>query len=108
MPKHKVTFKPVGAVVEVDPAEYPYGSDGQPGSLLDIALSHGVEIEHACGGVGACGTCHVIIEKGMENLSQAGDDELDTAEQAIGCTPNSRLACQAVVKGDVTVQIPKT
>ena len=52
MPTYKVTFEPTGVTVEVDPALYPYTKTGLPGSLLDIALSHGVQIEHACGGVG--------------------------------------------------------
>ncbi len=107
MAKHQVTFKPAGVTVEADPAMYPYGPHGQPGSLLDIALAHGVEIEHACGGVGACGTCHVIVEEGMESLCEADEDELDTVELAPANTSNSRLACQAIVGGDVTVFLPE-
>ncbi len=103
---YKVTFLPVARTVEVDPECFPYGDHGRPGSVLDIALTHGVQIEHACGGVGACGTCHVIVEKGMENLSPAAEDELDVVENAPGNRPESRLACEAVVKGDVTVRIP--
>lgn len=107
MPNCKVTFEPAGVTVEVNPAHYPYGRHGRPGSLLDIALSHGVHIEHACGGAGACGTCHVIITAGMSNLSEPSDEELDRVDQAPGNTPDSRLACAAVVAGDVTVQIPQ-
>ena len=106
MPKHKVTFLPGNVTVEVDPAAYPYGGDGEPGSLLDIAMTHGVEIVHACGGVCACGTCHVIVDKGMEGLSEATEGELDVVDSAPGSKPNSRLACQAVVRGDVTVTVP--
>lgn len=106
MPTYKVTYEPANVTVEVDPASYPYGSHGEPGSLLDIALTHGVAIEHACGGVGVCATCHVIVEAGMENLSPPTDEELDRVDYAPGSTPESRLACQAVVKGDVTVKIP--
>ena len=103
---YKVTFQPAGTVVEADPAHFPYGHHGRPGSILDIALSHGIAIVHACGGAGACGTCHVIVLAGMANLSPAGDDELDVVERAPGVTPESRLACLAVVKGDVTVKVP--
>jgi len=106
MGKHKVTFEPAGVTVEADEAEYPYGRTGQPGSLLDIALSHGVQFEHACGGVGICGTCHVVVEKGMENLSEADDDECDRLGEVPGSGLHSRLACQAVVHGEVTVRIP--
>jgi len=106
MAKYAVTFKPTGVTVTVDPELYPYGRAGLPGSLLDIALHHGVQIEHACGGVGVCGTCHVIVEEGMENLSQPSDDECDRVEEVPGCTLRSRLACRAIVHGDVTVTIP--
>jgi len=106
MAAHKITFLPMSVTVEADPARYPYGPHGKPGSLLDIALAHGVAIEHTCGGVGACSTCHVIVRAGMANLSPADDEELDRVELAPGCTLNSRLACQAVVAGDVTVEAP--
>jgi len=106
MPTYSVIFNPGGVTVRADPGSYPYGEYGKPGSLLDIALAHGVDIGHACGGTGVCGTCHVIVQEGMENLSEADDDECDRVEAIPGSTLNSRLACQAVVKGDVTVTIP--
>ena len=106
MPKYNVTFEPMGVTVQVDSDRYPFGHNGRAGSLLDIALHHGVELEHSCGGVGACSTCHVIVSRGMENLSPPSDEELDRVELAPGNTVNSRLACQAVVHGDVTVTVP--
>ena len=106
MAKHKVTFLPMNVTVEVDDAEYPLADHGRPGSLLDIALAKGIHLEHNCGGSCACTTCHVIVESGDDNLSEASDDELDRLDQAPGLTLHSRLACQAVVKGDVKVRIP--
>ena len=106
MAKYTVTFQPLGKTIVVDPAEFPYGRHGAPGSVLDIALSNDILIEHACGGIGACATCHVIVRQGMANVSDPTDDELDQVDLAPGCTPNSRLACLAVVAGDVTVEIP--
>jgi len=106
MAKHKVTFLPAGKTLDVDPSAAAYGGHGDRGSLLDIALAGGVEIEYACGGVGACGTCHVIVQAGRENLSPPTDEELDLVELAPGHTPESRLACKAVVRGDVTVRVP--
>jgi 2Fe-2S ferredoxin len=104
--KYNVTFLPIGKTVQVDPAGFPLGRHGQPGSLLDIALANDIHIEHACGGVGICGTCHVIVNSGMDKLSAADDSELDVVDQVPGSTLQSRLACQAVVAGDVTVTIP--
>jgi 2Fe-2S ferredoxin len=84
----------------------PYSEHGLRGSLLDIALNHGVHLEHACGGVCACTTCHVVVKSGDANLSEAEDDELDRLDMAPALTLHSRLGCQAVVKGDVVVEIP--
>jgi ferredoxin, 2Fe-2S len=46
------------------------------------------------------------VKSGEENLSEADDDELDRVEQAAGFELRSRLGCQAIVKGDVVVEIP--
>jgi 2Fe-2S ferredoxin len=106
MARHKVTFQPAGLTVEVDPDSSPHGKHGRPGSLLDIALANGVAVEHACGGVGVCGTCHVGITAGADNLSPPSDDELDILDAVPAHTLHTRLACQAVVTGDVTVTVP--
>jgi 2Fe-2S ferredoxin len=81
--------------------------DVRPGiTILDAALDNGIAIDHNCGGNCACSTCHVIIEEGMENLSEMRDDEGDMLDTATGLTLQSRLSCQAQVKGDVKVRIP--
>jgi 2Fe-2S ferredoxin len=91
---------------EVDLAALPYQHHGLPASLLDVALNRGVPIEHACGGNCACTTCHVIVRSGAENLSELEEAEADRLDAAWEVTPQSRLACQAVVKGDVECEIP--
>ncbi|MEW6775677.1 MAG: 2Fe-2S iron-sulfur cluster-binding protein [Bdellovibrionota bacterium] len=107
--KYRITFLPENRTIEVDPAQVPYGRDGEPGSILDIALSHGVEIDHACGGVCACSTCHVLVKKGLSSIPEPSDAELDQLDNAPGNTVESRLACQAVPSGeeDITVEIPE-
>ncbi len=92
--------------VEVDPATLEYQRHGQPGSLLDVALNRGIPLEHACGGNCACTTCHVIVRDGMANLSEMDDEEADRLDTAWDLTPASRLACQAIVKGDVVCEVP--
>ncbi len=76
--------------------------------LLEVALKNGIEIEHACGGVCACSTCHVYIEGGAEHLSEPTEEEEDRVEEAPGLQRNSRLACQCVVtgKGPITIRVP--
>ncbi|HYB40201.1 MAG TPA: 2Fe-2S iron-sulfur cluster-binding protein [Candidatus Methylomirabilis sp.] len=107
MGTHKVTFLPLNVTVEVDESKYPLADHGRPGSLLDIALAHGIELEHNCGGSCACTTCHVVVREGEEHLSTMEQDEEDRLDTAEGLTLHSRLGCQAVVKGDVVVEIPK-
>jgi 2Fe-2S ferredoxin len=102
----KVTFLPENRTVEFESGKLPYEHHGKPESLLDVAMNFGIYLEHACGGSCACTTCHVIVQQGTENLTEAEDDELDRLDMAPGLTLRSRLGCQAVVKGDVSVQIP--
>lgn len=103
----KVTFLPENQTFEFESGKLPYDHHGKPESLLDVALNNEFDLEHACGGSCACTTCHIIVREGMENLSEADDDELDRLDMAPGLTLRSRLGCQAVVKGDVTVEIPE-
>lgn len=78
-------------------------------SILEIALDNGINIEHACGGVCACSTCHVYLEKGEEIVNEAEDDELDRVDEAPDVRLNSRLSCQTVIQendGEIHVTVP--
>ena len=94
--------------VEYQPGITPYHEHGKEGSLLDIAINFGVNLEHSCGGNCACTTCHVIVKHGEENLTEMDEDEEDRLYMADGLTLHSRLGCQCVVTGDITVEIPDT
>ncbi len=106
--KYKITFLPMNVTVEVDPAKFPYEHNGLPGSILDIALGNGIDIDHACGGVCACSTCHVLVKKGLPTINEATEEEEDQLEEAPGLKPFSRLSCQSVPDGteDLIVEIP--
>ena len=82
------------------------GSEGE--SLLELAVEHGINIEHACGGVCACSTCHVYVEQGMDQLSESTESEEDRVEEAPGLQRNSRLSCQCEIvgKGPIVVRVP--
>ena len=85
---------------------------GEPGeSLLDIALAHNIDVDHACGGVCACSTCHVKVMEGAELLEEASEDEEDQLDEARDVDLNSRLACQCVIRpgatGKIVVTIPE-
>jgi 2Fe-2S ferredoxin len=48
-----------------------------------------------------------VVKEGTDaHLTEADDDELDRVDMAADLTPHSRLGCQAVVTGDVIVDIP--
>ena len=77
-------------------------------SLLEVALANGVNIEHACGGVCACSTCHVYVEQGMDLLNEPIEAEEDRVEEAPGLQRNSRLSCQCTIQknGTIVVRVP--
>ena len=112
-PKQRYTIKFTGnigkdVIIEVDPDNIPTAATGLPGSVLDIAMASGVDIDHACGGVCACSTCHIIVKEGLESCSESTEDEEDQLDKAPGLTPKSRLACQTVANGtkNLVVEIP--
>ena len=86
----------------------PTAATANPARLLDIALGSDIELDHACGGVCACATCHVIVKQGLESCSEPTDDEEDQLDAAYGLTEQSRLACQCVPDGtaDLLVVVP--
>jgi 2Fe-2S ferredoxin len=105
----RVTFLPEGRTVEFEFGAMPYQHHGKPMSFLDVAENNDVFLDHACGGVCACSTCHVLIKTGENGLTAADDDELDRLDMAADQQLNSRLGCQAVITrpGDYVVEIPK-
>jgi 2Fe-2S ferredoxin len=89
---------PEGAVFEVEPGV----------TICDAALTHGIEIEHACEKSCACTTCHVYVREGGDSLNEAQEEEDDLLDKAWGLDPDSRLSCQAVVADqDLVIEIPK-
>jgi 2Fe-2S ferredoxin len=91
-------YSPAGAEFDVEAGT----------TLCDALLDHGVEIEHACGKVGACTTCHVYVPQGFATLNPVGDNEEDLLDRAWGLRHDSRLSCQARVgTADLVVDIPR-
>ncbi|MFK7740896.1 MAG: 2Fe-2S iron-sulfur cluster-binding protein [Planctomycetota bacterium] len=80
-------------------------------SLLDAALAQGVELDHACGGVCACSTCHIKVTDGFDCFPEASDEELDQLDTARDVGLDSRLACQAKLVraptgGKIEISVP--
>jgi ferredoxin len=64
-----------------------------------------------CRGFGLCGTCRVLVKKGMENLSpKTLMERLNLAAHpmtslaVLGHENEMRLACQVQVNGDCTIE----
>lgn len=90
-----VSFTPLGRSAEAKPNE----------SVLDVARRAGVPLGNSCGGVGVCARCRVRVISGAENLTAptAVETRFGTAR---GFEEDERMACQAVVTGDVEVTTP--
>ncbi|MBM3412973.1 MAG: 2Fe-2S iron-sulfur cluster binding domain-containing protein [Bacteroidetes bacterium] len=82
----------------------------KPGqNLLEVALLNNIELHHNCGGVCACSTCHLYVEKGGEFIEEISDKEEDFIDRAVNPRLNSRLACQCVLlegQGELEISIP--
>ena len=89
-----VTFQPLGKTVRV-----------RSGSrLIEAALGAGVPLDLPCGGEGVCGKCRVVVRRGPAEPAAADREVFSPEELAEGF----RLACQCLVAGPMTVEIPET
>ncbi len=104
----RITFLPANQTFEFEQGELPYQEHGKPQSILDVAINKDFFLDHACGGNCACTTCHVVVHKGEELLSEMDDEEADRLDMAADLTLHSRLGCQAVIEkpGEIVVEIP--
>lgn len=64
-------------------------------SILEVAEDNGVHLNHNCGGVCACSTCHVYIEAGDDFLEEISDKEEDFIDRAINPDWNRAWAASA-------------
>ncbi len=77
-------------------------------TILDVAEDNGVHLNHNCGEVCACSTCHVYVLSGENHLPEISDREEDFIDRAINPTIESRLGCQCVLenlKPDTVIEV---
>lgn len=104
--EHTVIFQPSGRRGKVRAGT----------TLLEASRQLGVDIENTCGSVQTCGKCKVKIEEGffekfgldsrMAHLSPITDVERRHLKKE-QVQDNYRLACNALVHGDVLVFVPE-
>ena len=78
-------------------------------SILEITEEHDIHLNHNCGGVCACSTCHVYILKGEEDLEEISSKEEDFIDRARNPRLESRLGCQCIIleeAAEIEVLIP--
>ena len=63
-------------------------------SLMEVLKASEYNILATCGGMALCATCHVQVLKGLEDLPEAGNEEMDMLDTLPDAGFDSRLACQ--------------
>lgn len=71
--------------------------------LLSVLHGNGIHIPAACGGSGTCGLCRVIVEGEGAGEPQATERGVLSPKER---RAHVRLACQARLRGDCSVQVP--
>lgn len=76
----------------------------EPGAnLLHASLGAGLQVANQCGGAGRCSTCRVTIVHGTDRCSPRSPAE-ETIARQLGLAADIRLACQTLIRGDVTIR----
>jgi ferredoxin len=92
MSKYNITFADIGTTISV--------SRGT--RIVEVAEKVGASIPFGCK-ENDCGDCMIEILNGAENLSSPSTLETELLKSKFA-KPGNRLACQAMVLGDVTVK----
>ncbi|WP_215226646.1 adenylate/guanylate cyclase domain-containing protein [Echinicola shivajiensis] len=96
MPKSAPKLKYVGINREIELQE-----DFE--NILEVSIANKIPHLHECGGNGRCTTCRIRVIDGMQHLSPPDHWE-QKVSRIRNWDPSIRLACQAKVHGDATIQ----
>lgn len=66
-------------------------------NLMEVLKASEYPILATCGGMALCATCHVGFIKGLDNISEPEDAELDMLDTLPDADEESRLACQIAI-----------
>jgi 2Fe-2S ferredoxin len=79
-------------------------------TILELLLANNIELNHECGGICSCTTCHVHIENGMNHVEEKSRREEDVLRMKLHDRHNAtRLSCQALITeghGSIDILIP--
>ena len=94
-PIYQVDFEPVGKRVAVAPNT----------TLLAAAQQAGLALSSACGGLGNCGQCRVVILAGSVSPPTVDEGNILTE---LELQHGQRLACNTHIHSNVRVHVPKS
>lgn len=98
----KVTFKFEDKSIPLQSVEI----NAKGKSILELTEELDIHLNHNCGGVCACSTCHIYLLKGESFIEEISEKEEDFIDRAINPKLESRLACQCIIlKEDSTIEI---
>lgn len=63
-------------------------------SLMEVLKASDYNILATCGGMALCATCHVQVLKGLNELPEPRNEEMDMLDTLPDAGFDSRLACQ--------------
>jgi uncharacterized 2Fe-2S/4Fe-4S cluster protein (DUF4445 family) len=89
---YNVTILPQGDQLEAREGE----------NLFRLLVRHSYPIPSACGGLGTCGKCKVLIQKGLKPPTESERVHFSQAELDQGW----RLSCQQKVDRDIALEVP--
>jgi len=72
-------------------------------TILAASLREGIPHAYACGGRARCSVCRISVEEGLEFCSPRSKGECVVAER-LKLTPETRLACQTKITGNVKLR----
>ena len=90
----KITYCGINRTVFVEQAN---------ASILDVSIANQIPHLHECGGHARCTTCRVRILDGMQSVSAKNELETEISRER-NWDPSIRLACQATISGEVSLQ----
>ncbi|MFQ6117157.1 MAG: ASKHA domain-containing protein, partial [Candidatus Bipolaricaulia bacterium] len=72
-------------------------------NLFHLLVRHGHPIPSACGGMGTCGKCRVLIQEGLKPPTESEQVHLSQEELDQGW----RLSCQQRIDRDIILEVPQ-
>ena len=92
--------------ITAETASGPQTIECEPGRKIVLCLEdNGIDILHRCGGNARCTTCRIEVIEGEIGPMREPEEAVLSTKGDLG--PNTRLACQNRVSGDIHISVIK-